>query len=155
MLPAGEAVAVLVSCNNPRVPRPELGCRRLATVAGVTDVPTAGADCLFCRIVAGEIPATVVHADDRTVAFRDLNPQAPTHVLVVPRVHVANAAEVGAEHAEDLAALMGAAQAVAAAEGIAGSGYRLVFNVGADAGNTVAHLHLHVLGGRQLGWPPG
>jgi histidine triad (HIT) family protein len=115
------------------------------------------ADCLFCRIVAGEVPATVVHTGERTLAFRDINPAAPTHVLVVPRRHVENAHALGPEHAEDLSAMLTAAQEVADAEGIGADdrGYRLVFNVGPDALNSVPHLHLHVIGGRSMTWPPG
>ncbi len=110
-------------------------------------------DCLFCRIVAGEIPATIVHTSDTTVAFRDLNPQAPTHVLVVPRSHYANAAALAAGEASTMADLIDAAAAVAASEGV--DSYRLVFNTGADAGQTVFHAHLHVLGGRAFTWPAG
>jgi len=115
------------------------------------------AGCLFCDIVAGDVPAEVVWTDERTVAFRDINPQAPTHVLVVPRRHIVNAAAVTAEDAEDVAALLVAAKAVADAEGFGGPerGYRLVFNVGPDALNSVDHLHLHLLGGRAFTWPPG
>jgi histidine triad (HIT) family protein len=115
------------------------------------------ADCLFCGIVAGDIPAEVVRTDERTVAFRDLNPQAPVHVLVVPKRHVVNAAAITADDGDDMAALLVAAKAVADAEGIGGAdrGYRLVFNVGPDALNSVDHLHLHVLGGRTFEWPPG
>jgi histidine triad (HIT) family protein len=114
-------------------------------------------DCLFCGIVAGEVPADIVRSDERTVAFRDLNPQAPVHVLIVPRRHIVNASTVTADDAEDVTALLLAARAVAAAEGIAGEdrGYRLVFNVGPDALNSVPHLHLHLLGGRTFDWPPG
>jgi histidine triad (HIT) family protein len=111
--------------------------------------------CLFCRIVDGTIPSERVASTERTYAFRDLNPAAPTHVLVVPRTHIANAAEVAAEHGEILAEMLTTAQSVATSEGVADSGYRLVFNVGEAAGNTVPHLHLHVLGGRHLAWPPG
>ncbi len=115
------------------------------------------ADCLFCGIVAGDIPADVVRTDDRTVAFRDINPQAPTHVLVVPKRHIKNAGVVTPEDADVVAALVVAARAVADAEGFGGDdrGYRLVFNVGPDALNSVDHLHLHVLGGRTFDWPPG
>jgi histidine triad (HIT) family protein len=115
------------------------------------------ADCLFCGIVAGDIPADIVHTTERTVAFRDLNPFAPVHVLVVPKRHIVNASEIGPDDAEDVAELFVAAQAVAEAEGIGGPdrGYRLIFNVGPDASNSVPHLHLHVLGGRALDWPPG
>jgi histidine triad (HIT) family protein len=112
-------------------------------------------DCLFCRIVAGELPSDVVLETERTFAFRDLNPQAPTHVLVIPRAHIENAMTVTAEHGADLAEMLTTAKAVAEAEGVAERGYRLVFNVGDDSGNTVPHLHLHVLGGRRMGWPPG
>jgi histidine triad (HIT) family protein len=112
-------------------------------------------ECLFCRIVQGEIPSAEVLSSDRSYAFRDLNPQAPTHVLVVPRAHIATADDVTAGHADDVADLLVTAQAVARSEGLMPDGYRLVFNVGEISGNTVAHLHLHVLGGRRLGWPPG
>ena len=98
-------------------------------------------DCLFCRIVAGTIPSTTVLETELAFAFRDLNPTAPTHVLVVPRRHVANAHEIAPEHAPDVAALFTAAQQVARIDGIDQSGYRLVFNVGEDSGNSVAHLH--------------
>lgn len=111
-------------------------------------------DCLFCRIVAGTIPSTVVHETELAFAFRDLNPTAPTHVLVVPRRHIANAHEIDAGDGPDVAALFTAAQEVARIEGIDESGYRLVFNVGEDSGNSVPHLHLHVIGGRPMGWPP-
>jgi histidine triad (HIT) family protein len=112
-------------------------------------------DCLFCRIIAGEIPGDEVLHTDRSLAFRDINPQAPTHVLVVPLEHVDNAADLSDSHGELLHDLFLAANAVAQQEGIAESGYRLVFNVGEDALNSVPHLHLHVIGGRKLGWPPG
>lgn len=111
------------------------------------------ADCLFCKIVAGEVPAEVVHVTERTVAFRDLNPQAPTHVLVVPREHHANAAELAASDPQASAELVTTAAAVATAEGH--DDYRLVFNTGADAGQTVFHTHLHLLAGRSMTWPPG
>jgi histidine triad (HIT) family protein len=111
--------------------------------------------CIFCQIVDGTVPSTPVASTPGTYAFRDLNPGAPVHVLVVPRTHIANAAEVTAEHGDVLAEMFTTARAVATSEGIADSGYRLVFNIGDDAGNTVAHLHLHVLGGRSLAWPPG
>ncbi|HWI42985.1 MAG TPA: HIT domain-containing protein [Nocardioides sp.] len=114
---------------------------------------SASADCLFCKIVAGEIPADVVHTTDRTVAFRDLNPQAPLHALVVPREHADNAAATAESDAETFAALALAAREVAAAEGY--DSYRLVFNTGADAHQTVFHTHLHVLAGRSMTWPPG
>jgi histidine triad (HIT) family protein len=111
--------------------------------------------CLFCRIARGEVPASIVHQDEQVTGFRDINPQAPVHLLVIPNRHIGSAAELEPAHGPLLAALVGAANRLAAQEGIAGTGYRLVFNVGADAGMAVPHLHLHVLGGRRLGWPPG
>lgn len=110
------------------------------------------ADCLFCGIATREIPATIVHEDDDVVVFEDLRPQAPLHVLVIPKKHVASLAEADAALAGTLAA---AAAKAAADAGYARSGYRVVANVGPDAGQSVAHLHLHVLAGRALGWPPG
>jgi len=112
-------------------------------------------DCLFCRIVAGEIPSQAVASTPRTFAFRDIAPTMPSHVLVVPRDHIDSAATVTAEHAEVLAELFTTAQQVAELEGLTGRGYRLVLNVGDDALNSVGHLHLHVLGGRRMEWPPG
>lgn len=112
-------------------------------------------DCLFCKIVSGDVPATVVRESDRTIAFRDINPQAPTHVLVVPREHYPTLVELASADAATLAALVQEAAAVAEDEGIDGSGYRVVFNTGAGAGQTVWHVHAHVLGGRGMGWPPG
>jgi histidine triad (HIT) family protein len=113
------------------------------------------ADCLFCKIVAGEIPSREALSTARTYSFLDIKPAAPVHVLVVPRQHITNAAEVGPEHAEILAEMFTAAQSVASSQGIAESGSRLVFNVGEHALNSVPHLHMHVVGGHQLGWPPG
>lgn len=110
--------------------------------------------CLFCGIAAGSIPATVVHETARTVGFRDLNPAAPTHVLVIPRDHYATAAELSDADPSYAGELLAAGAAVAEQEGLA-AGYRLVLNTGDDAGQTVHHVHLHVLGGRSLGWPPG
>jgi histidine triad (HIT) family protein len=113
-------------------------------------------DCLFCKILRGEIPSTKVAESDGAFAFRDINPAMPTHVLVIPKRHIANAHELDpAEHAGDLAAVYALAREVATQGGLADRGYRLVFNVGDDSGNTVPHLHLHVLGGRRMGWPPG
>jgi histidine triad (HIT) family protein len=114
-------------------------------------------DCVFCGIVAGTQPADIVGTTQHTVAFRDINPTAPTHVLVIPRRHIENAAALEPEHADELAELFVAARAVAESEGIAGPerGYRLVFSVGADAMNSVPHLHVHVIGGRPMTWPPG
>ena len=117
-------------------------------------------DCLFCRMVAGDIPADVVHRTDRVLAFRDINPQAPTHVLVVPREHHATLGALAAADPGLTGELVAAAHAVALQEGLvtadgAEPGYRLVANTGPQAGQTVHHVHLHVLGGRGLGWPPG
>jgi histidine triad (HIT) family protein len=111
--------------------------------------------CLFCRIVAGEVPSDAVAETDLTYAFRDINPVAAVHVLVVPKRHIRDAAEVKPSDAELLGAMFTTAKDIAEKEGIAESGYRLVFNVGRDALNAVPHLHLHVIGGRRLGWPPG
>jgi histidine triad (HIT) family protein len=113
------------------------------------------ATCLFCRIVSGEIPAARVFEDERVVAFEDINPQAPMHVLVVPRTHVATLNELDAGHDELVGALVRTGAAIAKSRGCAESGFRTVFNTNAGAGQTVFHIHLHVLGGRPLTWPPG
>ena len=112
-------------------------------------------DCVFCRIVAGEIPATVVHEDEHTVAFRDLEPQAPTHIVVVPRRHVPTVAALVQDAPAEAVAIIAAVATVAGQEDIDDSGYRTVFNTGRDAHQTVFHAHVHVLGGRVMGWPPG
>ena len=112
-------------------------------------------DCLFCRIVAGEIPATVVRRGAHSVAIRDLNPQAPTHVLVIPELHEPDAAALAAADPALLGEIMADAVAVAEQEGLADTGYRLLANTGADAGQTVFHLHVHVLGGEPLGGMTG
>ena len=109
--------------------------------------------CLFCRIVRGEIPAAIVAENDTAIAFRDIGPQAPVHVLVIPRTHFGSLNE--ASDADVLGELLALAQRVAASERVATSGYRVVINTGADGGQSVGHLHLHVLGGRRLKWPPG
>lgn len=111
--------------------------------------------CLFCRIVAGSVPAKVAYQDDRVLAFHDISPQAPTHVLIIPKQHVASVDEMTAEHGPVLAAMVAAAQRIAREIGAERSGYRLAFNHGEDAGQTVAHVHMHLLAGRKLGWPPG
>ena len=113
------------------------------------------AECLFCAIVAGEIPAAAVLETDRILAFRDINPQAPTHVLVVPKAHYPDVAALAAADAALLGEVIDAARQVAADEGVAEAGYRVVFNTGVQAGQTVPHVHGHVLGGRPLTWPPG
>jgi histidine triad (HIT) family protein len=112
-------------------------------------------DCLFCKIVAGEIPAKVVAESESSLAFYDIAPQAPVHVLVIPKKHYVSVNEVTAEDPHVFDDLMLLAQEVVLDEGIKESGYRLVINVGADGQQTVAHLHVHVLGGRKLTWPPG
>lgn len=113
------------------------------------------AACLFCSILAGESPSREVLSTERVYAFRDLRPVAPTHVLVIPREHIADAAALGAGHGPVLEEMFIVAGKVAAGEGLSERGYRLVLNVGPDSGNSVAHLHLHVLGGRRMAWPPG
>lgn len=119
------------------------------------------ADCLFCKIVAGEVPATVVRDTETTLAFRDINPQAPTHVLVIPKAHYADAATLAAAAPQLTADVLreagevAAEEKIAATEGGPGTGYRVVFNTGAGSGQTVFHAHAHVLGGRGLNWPPG
>lgn len=110
-------------------------------------------DCLFCGIVQGEIPATIVYRNENVVAFRDIMPQAPTHVVIVPTVHVENAAGLARMSSVITAALFVAADEIAATEGL--DGYRAVFNTGASVGQSVFHAHLHLLGGRPFGWPPG
>ena len=110
-------------------------------------------DCLFCKIVSGDVPADVLRRSDRIVAFRDVNPQAPTHVLVIPVAHHENAAASSVADPTIAAELLAVAAEIAEAEHV--DGYRLVFNTGAQAHQTVFHTHLHVLGGRPMGWPPG
>jgi histidine triad (HIT) family protein len=112
-------------------------------------------DCLFCKIAAGEIPATRVLETERTLAFRDINPQAPIHVLVIPKPHYPDLAGLAAAGDGLIAEVAAQAHQVALAEGIAGTGYRVVFNTGGHAGQTVDHAHAHVLGGRAMTWPPG
>ncbi len=113
------------------------------------------ADCLFCAIAAGEIPATRVAETDRVLAFRDINPQAPTHVLVISKAHYPDVATLAAADAGLLGEVITEAHRVATAEGVSDSGYRVVFNTGEQAGQTVPHVHAHVLGARALTWPPG
>ena len=111
--------------------------------------------CLFCRIAAHEIPAEIVRESDRVIAFRDVNPQAPTHILLIPKEHLTSVADLGDEHGDVLVDIVQAASQLAGAEGIADSGWRLVTNVGPDAGQAVFHLHFHLLGGRAMDCPPG
>jgi len=112
-------------------------------------------NCLFCKIVVREVPADIVHESDAILAFRDIQPKAPTHILLIPKEHLASLAEIGEHHAGVLAEIMRAATHLADAEEIQESGWRLVSNVGPDAGQSVAHLHFHLLGGRRMEWPPG
>ena len=113
------------------------------------------ADCLFCRIIKREIPASIVYEDDRVLAFNDINPQAPTHVLVVPKRHIASLNDVTADDDQIVGELSRRAAAIATERGISAGGYRTVFNTNLDAGQTVFHIHLHLLGGRVMYWPPG
>ena len=112
-------------------------------------------DCLFCKIANGQIPATLVYHDDRLVAFKDINPQAPTHLLVIPRRHIASLNDLSAEDDGLVGEMVRRGAALAAERGYRDRGYRTVFNCNADAGQTVFHVHLHVLGGRTFAWPPG
>ncbi len=112
-------------------------------------------DCIFCKIISGQIPSKIVLKDELVTAFRDINPQAPTHILIVPNEHIGGSSEVKPEHAPILAAMFNAAQRLTESEGIAARGYRLVLNEGQEAGQTVFHLHMHLLGGRMMAWPPG
>jgi histidine triad (HIT) family protein len=111
--------------------------------------------CLFCRIVAGEIPATKVYEDERLIAFNDINPQAPMHVLVVPRTHIETLNDLKPEHDGLVGEMVRRGAVIAAERGYSARGFRTVFNCNAEAGQTVFHLHLHVLGGRTFAWPPG
>ena len=111
--------------------------------------------CLFCKIINREIPASIVYEDDQVLAFTDINPQAPTHVLVVPKKHIATLNDVQDADVLLVGVLVQRATAIAKAVGIDAAGYRTVFNTNRDAGQTVFHIHLHLLGGRSLGWPPG
>jgi histidine triad (HIT) family protein len=112
-------------------------------------------DCIFCRIVAGEIPSEILYKDEHVTAFRDIEPMAPVHVLIIPNEHIASTNEVDERHEPMLGRLLLAASRVAGQEGISESGYRLTINTGRNANQLVAHLHMHVMGGWQFGWPPG
>lgn len=112
-------------------------------------------ECLFCRLANGEIPSDIVYENDEVIAFRDQNPQAPTHVLVIPRKHISTVNDLTAEDKNVVGEMLLAAKAVAAQDGIAEDGYRLILNCNEGAGQSVFHIHLHVLGGRVMSWPPG
>jgi len=112
-------------------------------------------DCLFCKILAGDIPADIIYESDTAIAFRDINPQAPTHVLIIPRQHIATINDISDDDQALVGSLYTAAREIAAAEGIADDGYRAVMNCNEGAGQTVFHIHLHLLGGRGFSWPPG
>ena len=112
-------------------------------------------DCLFCKIINREIPASIVHDDDRILAFSDINPQAPTHILVVPKQHIESLNDLGAGDDQIVGELVRRAAAIAKERGISAGGFRTVFNTNRDAGQTVFHIHLHLLGGRPMQWPPG
>jgi histidine triad (HIT) family protein len=126
------------------------GALRRGTIRAVTEQ-----ECLFCKIVSGDVPATVVRETATTLAFRDINPQAPTHVLVIPKSHHADVNALARTNSGVLTDLMHEAHQVAVDDDVADSGYRIVFNTGSDGGQTVYHVHAHVLGGRVLTWPPG
>lgn len=111
--------------------------------------------CLFCKIISGEIPGAIVHQDDSFVALKDINPQAPLHLLIVPRKHIATLNDLTASDEELVGGMMRLAASLAAENNYAATGYRTVFNTNADAGQTVFHIHLHLLAGRRLSWPPG
>jgi histidine triad (HIT) family protein len=123
-------------------------------MAAWTDNPRVE-DCLFCRIAAKELEADVVHSSDEVVAFRDINPGAPTHILIIPKEHIESARALRDRHAELLAEIFQVAEHLAKAEGVERTGWRLVTNVGPHAGQSVHHLHFHLLGGRPMAWPPG
>lgn len=111
-------------------------------------------DCIFCKIACGDIPATKVYEDDTVVAFNDLEPQAPTHILIIPKMHIASADEINEANSAVVAHIFEVAAKIAKEQGLS-NGYRIVNNCGADGGQTVKHLHFHLLGGRQFGWPAG
>lgn len=115
----------------------------------------ANVDCLFCKILAGDIPAEIIYESDTAIAFRDINPQAPTHVVIIPRKHIATINDIEPDDHAIVGSLYAAARRIAKEEGFSGEGYRAVMNCNEAAGQTVFHIHLHLLGGRALSWPPG
>ena len=112
-------------------------------------------DCLFCKIIAGEIPSSKIYEDELVYAFKDISPAAPVHILIIPKVHISSCNEINDDNASVVARIFSVAGKIAKEMGIADSGYRIVNNCGEDGGQTVSHLHFHLLGGRNLGWPPG
>ena len=112
-------------------------------------------DCLFCKILAGDIPADIIYESDSAIAFRDINPQAPTHVLIIPRQHISTINDIEPDNEQLVGSLFSIAREIAAREGIQDDGYRVVMNCNEGAGQSVFHIHLHLLGGRGLNWPPG
>ncbi len=129
-------------------------CAAVLRKVGAGRISGMAANCLFCKIVAGAIPAKRVFEDEQSLAFADINPQAPVHLLVIPKEHLESHAHLMAEHTALVGHLMGVAGDLARSEGLK-NGYRVVVNTGADGGQTVGHLHVHLLGGRHMGWPPG
>ena len=112
-------------------------------------------DCLFCKILSGKIPATIEQENDKVIAFRDIHPQAPTHILIIPREHISSTLEINRKNANILIEMSLLAQKIVKLEGIDKTGYRWVINTGIDGGQSVYHIHLHLLGGRKMNWPPG
>ena len=112
-------------------------------------------NCLFCKIVAGEIPSTKVYEDDKVLAFRDIDPQAPQHIIIIPKEHISSANEITEENSSVVAKIFESAAKIAKEQGFSENGYRIVNNCGEDGGQTVGHIHFHLLAGRNLGWPPG
>lgn len=112
-------------------------------------------DCLFCKIVAGEIPSIKVYEDDKVLAFRDIDPQAPQHIIIIPKEHISSANEITEENSSVVAKIFETAAKIAKEQGFSENGYRIVNNCGEDGGQTVGHIHFHLLAGRNLGWPPG
>jgi histidine triad (HIT) family protein len=127
----------------------------IATSRRTASGSAMSSDCLFCRIIAGEVPATQIYADDSVVAIRDIAPQAPTHVLLLARKHIASVGDLDRANHDLMGAIFSVGAELAKREGIAEDGYRLVVNVGRNGGQTVDHLHVHLLGGRHMAWPPG
>lgn len=112
-------------------------------------------DCLFCKIIAGDIPSTKIYEDDKVYAFNDIEPQAPIHIIIVPKSHISSANELTDDNAEVIGHIFSVAAKIAKEKGFAENGWRIVNNCGVDGGQTVGHLHFHLLAGRNLGWPPG